>query len=135
MVRHFIAFRERYIVGSAVVGLLTPLTALAQGSVGRPSGIPQQFRDFPSTIRNIFNIVITGAGIIFVVLFLIGGVQYLTAAGNEDTTKKARQLMIDAVIGLGIVVTSWAIGTYILSLLGIQGAAGGNLPTAPTTIQ
>ena len=99
------------------------------------SGIPQQFRDFPSTIRNIFNIVITGAGIIFVVLFLIGGVQYLTAAGNEDTTKKARQLMIDAVIGLGIVVTSWAIGTYILSLLGIQGAAGGNLPTAPTTIQ
>lgn len=135
MVRQFIAFRERYIIGSTVVGLLTPMTALAQSAVGRPSGIPAQFRDFPSTIRNIFNIVIVGAGIVFVALFLIGGVQYLTAAGNEDTTKKARQLMIDAVIGLGIVVTSWAIGTYILSLLGIQGAAGGNLPTTPTTIQ
>ena len=130
MVRHFIAFRERYIVGSAAVASLMPAAVLAQSSVSQPTGIPDQFRDFPSTISAIFNLVIIGASIIFVFLFLLGGVQYLTSVGNEDTTKKARQLMIDAVIGLVIVVTSWAIGTYILGLLGLQGATGENIPTS-----
>lgn len=133
MLREFVRFRERYIVGAFAVSLLMPVAAFAQ-DVGRPAGVPQQFRDFPSTIKNIFNIVIIAAGILFVALFLTGGVQYLTSAGNEDNTKKARQLMLDAVIGLVIVVTSWAIGTYILQLLGI-GSGNGGLTTTPTTIQ
>lgn len=134
MLRRFIELRERYLVGAFAVSLLTPVAAFAQNDVSRPIGVPQQFRDFPSTIKNIFNIVIIAAGILFVALFLTGGVQYLTSAGNEDNTKKARQLMLDAVIGLVIVVTSWAIGTYILQLLGI-GTGNGTLATTPTTIQ
>lgn len=94
-----------------------PLAALAQ--VSAPRGVPARFSDFDNTIRNAFNIIIVIAGIIFVILFLIGGIQYLTAAGNEDNTKKARQLILDAIIGLVIVVAAWAVGTYVLSLLGI----------------
>lgn len=104
-----------------------PVAALA--AIDRPGGVPDQFKTFERTIESAFNIVIVVAGVVFVILFLVGGIQYLTAAGNEDSTKKARQLMLDAVIGLVIVVTSWAVGTYVLSLLGIRGATSGSLPT------
>ncbi len=128
MVGRFIAFRERFLVGSLALSVLAPEIASAQ-SIERPSGVPPIFGTFQSTFRNIFNIVIVVAGILFVALFLFGGVQYLTAAGSDDATKKARQLMLDAVIGLVIVLTSWGVGTYILTLLQVPGAANGQLPT------
>lgn len=121
--------RERLagIVGASA--LAAPVAAVAQSTIDRPSGVPDQFKTFERTIESAFNIVIVVAGVVFVILFLVGGISYLTAAGNEDATKKARTLMLDAVIGLVIVVTSWAIGTYVLSLLGIRGASSGSLPT------
>lgn len=121
--------RERLIGIVGASALVAPLATLAQGTIDRPSGIPDQFKTFEKAIESGFNIVIVVAGIVFVILFLIGGITYLTAAGNEDNTKKARALMLDAVVGLVIVVTSWAIGTYVLSLLGIKGATSGSLPT------
>lgn len=132
MLRQFIKVRERYVVGSVMLGLLAPMSAFAQDStVSRPSGIPAMFKDFATTFKSIFNVVIIVAGIAFVGLFLVGGIMYLTAAGNEDNTKKARQLMLDAVIGLVIVLTSWSIGTYVLQLLGVQGAGNGQIPITP----
>ncbi|MBI2589420.1 hypothetical protein HYW32_00075 [Candidatus Berkelbacteria bacterium] len=44
---------------------------------------------------------------------------YLTNAGNDEQTKKAKQLLIDAVIGMVIIVIAWAVGNYVLGLLGI----------------
>lgn len=128
----FLRNRERLVAALAATTWAAPALAIAQGTVGRPTGVPDLFRDFPSAIRNGFNIVIILGGILFVILLLIGGVQYLASAGNEDSTKKARQLMLDAVIGLVIVVGAWAVGTYVLQLLGLS---SGGLPTQPTSIQ
>lgn len=88
-----------------------------------PKSVGDKFDSLDHAIANGFQIVITVAGVLFMVLFLLGGMQYLAGAGNEETTKKARQLMLDSVIGLGIVVTAWAAGTYVLQLLGL-GAGG-----------
>lgn len=74
----------------------------------------------PNIIKNGFTIVITIAGVVFVVLFLIGGIIYMTSFGSEEGSKKAKQLLFDAVIGLLIVVTAWAVGLYILKLLGLS---------------
>ncbi|MBI2589422.1 hypothetical protein HYW32_00085 [Candidatus Berkelbacteria bacterium] len=82
-----------------------------------------EFTNISDAISAFFNIGITLAGVIFVLLFLIGGIQYLVAAGNEENTNKAKKLLVDAIVGLIIVVIAWAIGTYILQLLGI-GEAG-----------
>ncbi len=43
---------------------------------------------------------------------------YLSAAGNEDQTGKAKRMMIDAVIGLVLVLGSWAIARFIGRELG-----------------
>ena len=65
-------------------------------------------------ITKIFNQVISVSGGVFLVMVLVGGVQYLAGAGNEETTGKAKRLMLDAVIGLLLVLAAWPIGTFII---------------------
>ena len=74
--------------------------------------------DFSKVLEKIFNFVFGAAGVIFVVLFLVGGIQYLTSAGNEEASTKAKKLLIDAVIGLVIVVVSYAAARWILQGIG-----------------
>lgn len=103
------------------LSLLLAPTALAQVPV-RPGGtnvLPNGFRSVPEVINTIFKVVVSAAGAIFIVLFLVGGIQYLTAAGNEEATTKARRLLVDSIFGLLIVLAAWAIGTWILGSLGL----------------
>lgn len=109
--------------------LAAPGVALAQLQASKPSLVPQRFDDFQSVVLNAFNIVIIVSAIGFVVLLLYGGVRYLTSLGNEDATKNARQIMLDAAIGLAIVAVAWAVGNYVLSLLGITTNLTGSVPT------
>lgn len=75
----------------------------------------------------IFNAIITVSEIAFVILFLVGGIMYLSSMGDEEVTKKAKKLMVDAVIGLVIVLAAWAIGTWVINQLkGVGGTGGGN---------
>lgn len=100
--------------------LVVPIAVWAQ-DVSTPSKLKgTEFGTIAEAIGKLFNIAITVAGVIFVLLFLLGGIQYLAAAGNEDNTNKAKKLLVDAVVGLLIILASWAVGTYILSLLGIS---------------
>lgn len=99
---------------------LAPVHVWAQ-DVGTPSKLKgTDFGTIAEAIGKLFNIAITVGGVIFVLLFLLGGIQYLAAAGNEENTNKAKKLLVDAVVGLLIILASWAVGTYILSLLGIS---------------
>lgn len=58
--------------------------------------------------------MITVAQIAFLIMFLIGGIMYLTSAGNDDQAGKARKLMLNSVIGIVIVFAFFALGTWIL---------------------
>jgi len=86
-------------------------------------------------IQTVFNIVITISQVVFVILFLIAGIMYLTSAGAEEQTTKAKKLMIDAVIGIIIVLASWAIGNWVIKQLTGQsietGTSGGGSTTGP----
>lgn len=101
--------------------LLGPTVAQAQiiAKEATPT-LPKNFDSVPEIIKAGFNIVIMVSGVIFVVLLLVGGVMYLTAMGNDDQSKKAKQLIFDAVVGLVLVVVAWAVGNWVLSLLGIK---------------
>ena len=68
-------------------------------------------------VETIFNAIITVSEIIFIVLFLIGGVMYLTSMGNEEQSSKARKLLLEAIVGLVIVLAAWAVGTWLLNRL------------------
>lgn len=77
------------------------------------------FSSFENIIKTAFNVTILLSGIVFVFLMLLGGVQYLTSLGEEDGTTKARKIILNGAIGLVIVLSAFAVGTYVLSLLGL----------------
>ncbi|MCL5795697.1 MAG: pilin [Patescibacteria group bacterium] len=82
--------------------------------------------NFSQNFKNIYNWIVGLAGLIFVVMFLIGGIQYLTSAGNEEASTKAKKLLIDAVIGIVVVAIAYVAGSWVLTQLGITG--GGSIP-------
>lgn len=73
--------------------------------------------DIRLIIARIILIILGFLGVIFFALTIYAGFRYMTAAGNEDQTKKAVSQIKDSVIGLIIVLASWALTTYILRAL------------------
>ena len=61
-------------------------------------------------------------GIIFVAMIIYAGFMYMTSQGKEDVIKKAKNTLVTSIIGLIIILTSYAIATYVTNL--IIGSAG-----------
>ena len=75
-------------------------------------------------IARIINIALGFLGVIAVGIILLGGFKWMTAAGNEDKTTEAKQLLGAGVIGLIIILSAWALATFVINQ--IYGATTGN---------
>lgn len=73
--------------------------------------------DVRSTAARIINVALGFLGIIAVVIVLIGGFQYMISGGNDTKTAEARQLIFAGIIGLAIILSAWAITTFVISRL------------------
>ena len=56
-------------------------------------------------------------GIIFMVLLIYGGYNWMLARGNEEKIKKASGILRDAVLGMILILLAGAITSYILNRL------------------
>jgi uncharacterized membrane protein YidH (DUF202 family) len=65
----------------------------------------------------IINVIMMFLGIIAVVIILLGGFKWMTAAGNEEKVKESQKLMSAGVIGLVIILASWGIAQFVLKQL------------------
>lgn len=68
-------------------------------------------------IGNVVNLLITIAGVIAVIMIIIGGIRYATSAGDAGQAKSARDTIIYAVAGLVVAIMSFAIVNFVLSYL------------------
>ena len=68
-------------------------------------------------VARIINVALLFLGIIAVVIILIAGFKWMTAAGNEDKVGEAKKLMGAGVIGLVIVLSAWGIASFLLTKL------------------
>lgn len=82
--------------------------------------------DIGVLISQIIRIVLSFLGIIFLVLMILAGFRWMTAAGNEETVKKAQGTIKTAIIGLVIVLAAYAITYFVFKYLPFAG--GGKLP-------
>ena len=55
-------------------------------------------------------------GILFIILIIYGGIIWMTAAGNEESVKKATSTIKHAVIGLVIVLLAYIISIFIIKI-------------------
>jgi hypothetical protein len=99
------------VFGQADFGLENVETGL-DGSLA--SGDPR------TIVARIIQVALSFLGVIAVVIILYGGFKWMTAAGNEDKTAEAKKLLGAGVIGLVIILASWALATFLLNTLSEQ---------------
>lgn len=71
----------------------------------------------PTIIGKGIGVMLGVLGIAFVVMVVYAGFLYLTAQGEDTNVKKAKKLMTQAVIGMVIVVSAYAISSYVIAAL------------------
>lgn len=98
------------------VGVDCPEIGLRDIKGAFPSGATRTL-DVPSTVRLVINWALYLAAIIAVIFVIIGGFLYITSAGNEGQAGKGRTTMINALIGLVIIVLSYLIVSIVYNFI------------------
>jgi hypothetical protein len=83
--------------------------------IGYGASIGLGSKDIRITIASILNVAMGLLGMIAVIIILLGGFKWMTAMGNDDKVKEARKLIVSGVIGLIIILTSYALATFVIS--------------------
>lgn len=117
--------RAQTSTGSAAENLQEGLQVLEQ-----PLGLPAT--DIRLVVANIIRIALGLLGIVALVLIIYAGYLWMTAGGNEDQIATAKKFLLNAVIGLAIILSAYAIVSFVISKLvgattGEGGEAGLNL--------
>lgn len=66
-----------------------------------------------SKVGQIVGLALSFVGVIFLILMIYAGVTWMTAQGNTQQVDKAKNLLINATIGLVIVFAAYAITSFI----------------------
>lgn len=93
------------------------LTGLDVAAGEGGAGFSEENADSTVLIARLVNAVITISGVIFLILLVYGGMLYLLAGGSEDNVKKAKRLLVSSIVGLIIIVSSYAISFYVFERL------------------
>ncbi|MCX6746473.1 MAG: hypothetical protein NTX00_05720, partial [Candidatus Parcubacteria bacterium] len=104
------------LIGAGLFFITSSVSAQIQpglNEIASPLGLGTQ--DIRVTIANIIRVALGLLGIVAVVIIIYGGVLYLTSMGEPEKIKKAKDLLIAAIIGLVIILTSFAIASFIIS--------------------
>jgi len=88
---------------------------LGVGAIG--SEIKLGAGDVRQTAARIINVALGFLGIVAVVIVLIGGFKYMISGGNTEKTQEAKNYIVAGIIGLAIILSAWAITSFVLSRL------------------
>jgi hypothetical protein len=58
---------------------------------------------------NVLNFLLGVAGTLTIIMMVIGGMMYLTSAGDEDRIKKGKEIFVNSVIGIVIIMAAMVI--------------------------
>lgn len=117
---------SKHLISLAIVSLLVLPVALTANAQSADFGLNQvntglnnalASGDPREMVGRIINVALGFLGVIAVVIILMGGFKWMTAAGNEDKVAEAKKLMGAGVIGLAIVLAAWAVATFIINSL------------------
>jgi hypothetical protein len=103
--------------------LLVPAVAAAQSltpdslGIGYADATGLGKQDVRTTIARIIRTAMGLLGIVAVVIILIGGFKWMTAGGNEEQTGEAKQWIFSGIIGLAIILSAYALASYIITNL------------------
>jgi len=84
----------------------------------KAAGYQDKNADIFINAQSVVNVVLSLVGFIFFGFILYGGIRWMTARGKEELTTKAKDAITNAIIGLAIVVSAYAITNFVFDFLG-----------------
>ncbi len=79
---------------------------------------PLKVNSIGELFGRVLGVLLPLVGMLFVGLFIYGGVKYIMSAGDPSSIKQAQGILTSAVIGLAIVVFAFVIKAFISNALG-----------------
>jgi hypothetical protein len=77
-------------------------------------------KGFECLFKNLLQVIGWAAGIVFFIMFIVGGFKYLTAAGDPKKAAAATSTLTFSIAGLIGVIVSWLIILLIKKLTGVN---------------
>ena len=107
-------------VGAAVADAANEtVTVKGLNATRKVSTLPKGTDGLAGVVGSVIGAVLSFVGVIFLVLMIYGGLLWMTAAGNDQNVTKAKDIIINSVIGLIIVVSAYAITVFVSSQIGV----------------
>ncbi len=78
---------------------------------------PAERRNVADIITRIINYLLLFAALIAILFIVIGGYKYITSAGNAESAKSGKETVVNAVIGLAIIILSFVIVSVVNNTL------------------
>lgn len=117
--------KSKQILTASIVGLLIILASISivnfvSDAIGvdRPEmpGDTGLFTgELSEALTNIINAALTLVGVIALGTMVYGGFRWMTAAGSEEQVGEAKRILTAGVIGLIIIIISWAIVNFVIT--------------------
>jgi len=105
--------KKKIIISLLIINFFLPLSVLANGTsnvLPNPMACDNLLCLFMQVIR----ILLGAVGIFALFVFMWGGFQMLTSAGNAEKVKQAKDTLIWASLGIIVVLASWVIIRFLM---------------------
>ena len=89
----------------------------ALNNVGGAAQISGGTSDLYTIVGRIINVVLGFLGIVLLFYFIYGGFKWMTAGGDSKHVDEAKTMLRNAVIGLVIIMASYALSSFVLNQL------------------
>ena len=96
--------------------------------LGKIGGLPGGYQGSTAAAPTVFETIATNVvgfltiagGFAFIIYTIMAGLTWITAREEAERLSKAKQMFVNAIIGLAIVVSSWAIAGIFGELFGFK---------------
>jgi len=116
-----------FLISIFIFILFSPLIAFAeQGAIGGPGvtepvqlpnplGTGAEKTNIPTLLGNVVNAILGIVGSLALVMFIYGGIIWMTSSGNAEQVTKGKNIVIWATIGLVVIFSAYALVNFVLT--------------------
>jgi len=105
---------------------VSAVTIMDGVNAAQGTGVPDSLFGDTGIITTITNVLLFVAGGLAVIMIIIGGLRYVTSAGNASSVTAAKNTILYAIVGLVVAFLAYAAVNFVLSWI----TTGGNFPTS-----
>lgn len=127
--------RKIAVLGSVIASFLAPVTALADNITITPptkvGGGSLGYSNLGTFLSNAITLIFIFAVIAVLIMLIWGAFEWITSGGDKEAVAKARNRILNALIGMAVLAVAFAIFKVASQFLGFGTGTDFVIPTPP----